>query len=153
METTNRKPGKKTVKVDVIGGVPPPVMSLMLAGWQELVAAGHWTQGSGLLFNYDQQVFWIEVDEVPASVLVIELHHHVKRAWVSLGYTAPEHRRQGLYRLLDQQARAGALEKGMYSIAGGHSSANTVMLEVSKKLGRYERTVITARELPKMEGR
>lgn len=118
-----------------INSVPQAVRVLLLQGAAELAANGYTEQGSWMLLNPDQTVWWLEERGAPVAVLTYEAIGSIRKAWLALVYVSPEHRRRGCFRRLLQAARERAHLERLDGVELGTHSKNEVMHFTCRELG------------------
>lgn len=96
---------------------------------------------------WDQSVLWFELKDEPVAVMTYRYIEWQSDMWVSFAYTAPDHRRQGLYHRLYTELRKIALQKKAFRISGGTDCQNLVMQRTAESVGRKPLYVVYSEKL------
>ena len=92
-------------------------------------------------------VVWAKENDLTVGALFYDLEKSKEGGglWIVLVYIEPSHRRQGLYKLLHQEANKVALANGLTKIVTWFSLNNKIMFEIGKTVGYKGAMVIMER--------
>lgn len=118
---------KLVVKESMLTAVPTPVRLLLVRALAEVLEKGWTDNGGWFLLEHGHRAVWLEYDGAPVAVTTVEAVESHHMLWMPLVYVVPEHRRQGLFRLLLTQIRFGAKAKGLKAVQLGTHHTNEGM--------------------------
>jgi GNAT superfamily N-acetyltransferase len=92
-------------------------------------------------------VVWAKENDLTVGALFYDLEKSKEGGglWIVLVYIEPSHRRQGLYKLLHQEANKVALANGLTKVVTWFSLNNKIMFEIGKTVGYKGAMVIMER--------